>query len=1142
MASADKPPTPPPADARSTAVKPAEGKPSTQVKPLPPPRTPAPERVNPRARGAVLTALDVVLVALVLAFAFLTALFPAHNSDFFLHAATGRLIAHAQYQLGHDPFSYATGGAYWVNPNWLYDLILYLIYEAGGEAVGGVILVIVKALMIAALAEVMVRAARQPGRSLWVPACCVGLAVLALSPRVALQPVCVSYLFLGVTCWLLRLPGQRRARAETAGAAPPRRPFLPFWFIPPLCLLWANLDGWFLLGPVTVALVLVGETVQEWFGPATEEPPAWRKARRNALGLTLLAAVAACVANPHHVRALVTPPPPLGLSPAAEALHGDEQFLGSLLSPFEQTSRGDWVYFHTSTGLSVAGMAFFPLVLLGAASFAAAVAAGRWRWGRALLFAAFLALAVWHAAAIPFFAVVAGPVASLNFLDFAAKRLGAAPPMRGRAWVWAWSGRALTLLAAVLLLVATWPGWLQAAPQEWRRVGCGVAPDAGLERLARRVAAWRQNNQVPADAGWFNTNPAVLPYLVWYSPGARAFLDNQRLALYDAQAAADYKAVRKALAREGGDAGQADPRWRPPLRSRDTRFLIWYDLNPIPLRTSSPLPTLLAAPDEWPLLYLNGPGAVFGWRDPDPKDKGPEPFAGLEVNADREAFGPDAVPAPPGPAREAQPPEWWAALWTPEPPRPPESDEAAVRWLRFSVLQPRWRKNNEAKWDALWAGRRRNLQAEAAAAGLGADAPWAGPCQTLFVQQVLSQVPDQTPLPEVPQRGHELEYAIARETLDFGPPAELYLSVRAARRAAAVKPDDAPAYEYLAQTYFSLHEQTREGPDASSVAYPPGLPFPYVLRRVQIATALRRALLIDPDRQLARGLSAKLYLEGGYLDMALTHDQERLRILRETGTVAAELKGLEDEVKRLADEVKRREDKYELQAANKPVVDKADVALGLGLGQKALDELQKVDWNSLKDDDVSKLRGVQRELSLLVQTGAVEDVGRTLAEQEKTLKGALGIDSDVGLPAYEWLRLQSAAAAGDYAGADRWAEEIEAELPAEGAGGDAPLIPALIQLGVFGPALGAPGQPGAGPLGVLLTAHLFSRTAPVVAEVLGRRADLEAVRGWLALEAGDVAAARAHFETARRLAPAGQIFFHARPLTELGLEWLDAGK
>ena len=128
--------------AQPSTVKPANDAPAN------PPALPSPEMTVRRLRR-----LDWLLVGVVLLFAFLTALFPVYNSDFFLHAATGRLLAHGEYSFGADPFAFTTAGVAWVNHSWLYDLLIYLIYQS--SAAGGTILIVLKALMIAALAEVM---------------------------------------------------------------------------------------------------------------------------------------------------------------------------------------------------------------------------------------------------------------------------------------------------------------------------------------------------------------------------------------------------------------------------------------------------------------------------------------------------------------------------------------------------------------------------------------------------------------------------------------------------------------------------------------------------------------------------------------------------------------------------------------------------------------------------------------------------------------------------------------------------------------------------------------------------------------------------------------------------------------------------
>src|SRR5262249_37538583 len=67
---------------------------------------------------------------------------------------------------------------------------------------------------------------------------------------------------------------------------------------------WVNLDQWFLIGPALVALWLLGEWLQQFVpGPARTD-----MARVKALGLTLGVGLAACLLNPHHVKAFTSLP------------------------------------------------------------------------------------------------------------------------------------------------------------------------------------------------------------------------------------------------------------------------------------------------------------------------------------------------------------------------------------------------------------------------------------------------------------------------------------------------------------------------------------------------------------------------------------------------------------------------------------------------------------------------------------------------------------------------------------------------------------------------------------------------------------------------------------------------------------------
>src|SRR5262249_50854540 len=153
-----------------------------------------------------------------------------------------------------------------------------------------------------ALAEVMMRMSRPRG-SLWAPAACTGLAILALSTRSLLQPATVSFFFLGLTLYLLNRPRQLRSLDS-------RAPFraISYWLLVPLFVVWVNFDSWFLLGPITVGLYLLGEFLQQTFAPIRTGDDAPHPAELRTLTLVLVSGVAACLLNPHFYHAFGLPP------------------------------------------------------------------------------------------------------------------------------------------------------------------------------------------------------------------------------------------------------------------------------------------------------------------------------------------------------------------------------------------------------------------------------------------------------------------------------------------------------------------------------------------------------------------------------------------------------------------------------------------------------------------------------------------------------------------------------------------------------------------------------------------------------------------------------------------------------------------
>jgi hypothetical protein len=158
------------------------------------------------------------LTGVVLLFAFLASSFAASNSDFWSHLAAGRL--------------------------------LYLLYTVVGDSA----LVVLKALLITVLAWLLLHLRRPDGGAAW-PAACTLLALLVLVPHLLLQPAILSYLFVGLTLWLLWRPHRIEERQAPRSFS---RDLKRFGILPFLMALWGNVDGGIFFGLLLVGLFWLG--------------------------------------------------------------------------------------------------------------------------------------------------------------------------------------------------------------------------------------------------------------------------------------------------------------------------------------------------------------------------------------------------------------------------------------------------------------------------------------------------------------------------------------------------------------------------------------------------------------------------------------------------------------------------------------------------------------------------------------------------------------------------------------------------------------------------------------------------------------------------------------------------------------------
>lgn len=993
----------PPQSNETTAIQ--AGAPQTESSiPLAPIEAPAPEPITPEELAGEIRRLDWVLGFLVLMLAFFLASFPVRNTDFWHHLAQGRLYAHGHFDFGKDPFIY-TQTNYWTNHSWLYDAIVYgLATVAGGAAtpVGGAVLVVLKALLVTLLSWVMLKV-RRPGVSLWAPAACTALALVAMSPRLLFQPALLSALFLAVTLYTLQRPRHDESSLRNLEGVG-RSPLSVYWYLPLLFAFWVNLDSWWFLGPATVLLFLIGQALQQFLAPIRTGEDAPEPHQLRTLCLVLVAGLAAGLVNPHHYHAFTLPAQLSPWTPLA-ALEGDRTFKFLFLSPLDSD------YYIPGLGWNVAGLAYFPLAGIGLLSFVLTFFAGAWRWWRFLVWLGFAALSAYQARAVPFFAVLSGPISALNFQDFTVASFGEVPRVE-RAWkAWSLGGRVLTALAAVLLLAAVWPGWLHGRPTDARqlhRVGWQVSVDDSLRKTAEQVRAWRTQGLLKPEEQGFNFSPDIANYLAWFGaddktglPSEKAYMD-YRIELFPADTTRKYVDIRKALIEQNRarDSGSRPINWPEVFRKQNINHVI---LSTTDRDAGDVWPQLLQDWSQWSLVALvDGRAWVFSWNDPLKRTAAAE--ARLpRFSANAAAFGPAAqaqATAPETAPAAPQPQDLFGRYLRGSPAHPAEADEALSYVAYFEIVRGSWYRPYLVSKEF----------ADMTAAVVASGTSPATSTAALPVTKIAS-IPVTLALQGRPDG---LTYALFGT--DYGPPGAPLLAVRAARKAIQASPGDPQAYVTLALAYSTLWREQEE--HWTGQANYGGMPrmARQQLRHIQMTTALEQAVKLRPDDASARLQLFQIYGTLNYLDLALEHFQEYVNLLAPGPNESQEdfnkrADPLRTALKNLETRVGRERNQFELEQTNKRPLEKAVLAQRKGLTKRALQVLLQADPSQMERD------AIDMEVRLLLTTGAsAPDVEHGLDDVRQMLDGIkFGLGLNYELYAF-WLE----AAAGDYQKADEY--------------------------------------------------------------------------------------------------------------------------
>jgi hypothetical protein len=492
----------------------------------------------------------VVLRTLLFVAIFSMAAVPPLDPDLWWHLANGRLMV-ATSAIPHvDVYSFSAAGQPWVMHEWLADLGMYLLYQAGGLPW----LVGVFAGIVTAAAMCLYLLLRRTGLTPSAAVVLTLVGALAGSTAWGARPQLLNVLFCGLL--LLGLIDYRAGRLHA-------------WMLPPFIWLWANLHSAFVVGLIISALFVAGEAVDTWRSREGAMP----RGRLTALGGAIAVGGVLSVVNPFGIKTVLFS-------------------LGTLTSPLIQNNIQEWASpdFHSLPGLLVEGIIF--LLLAGLATGRVRARTSEWLLAFALLY-----LALSSQRHVPLFVLAAAPLMgrcaqavlglAASLLPPADRRSAAQAALRWQPMRPMGHSAGLGAINLALLIV----------------VGAGMIAYRALPNLrpASEAAAIKAVLPVQAaDALQQTGRPARVfnyydygGYLIWrlYPDGGRVYIDG-RVEVYGSQVFSRYLRVSYLSSGWQDVIAQAHP-------------------DAIVLPSAHPLTDILAHDPAWSLLRRDDVAATF---------------------------------------------------------------------------------------------------------------------------------------------------------------------------------------------------------------------------------------------------------------------------------------------------------------------------------------------------------------------------------------------------------------------------------------------------------------------------------------------------------------------------------------------------
>jgi hypothetical protein len=201
------------------------------------------------------------------------------DPDIFWHLVTGQWMVDHHQVVSHDVFTFSVAGKRWIDPEYTTEIIVYLLYKAGGltlVSLGFATVTFIGFLLI------WRRVRLEPSNPV-IAAIVIGVAGLAGAAVWGPRPQMITFAF---SCLeLLWLDRYLRGRSHA------------IYWLPLVMVAWANLHGGFLFGLVPLGVAAVVEAIH-WIRRVDVDA---HKRRTRNLVLVFVGCCAAAVLNPHGI-------------------------------------------------------------------------------------------------------------------------------------------------------------------------------------------------------------------------------------------------------------------------------------------------------------------------------------------------------------------------------------------------------------------------------------------------------------------------------------------------------------------------------------------------------------------------------------------------------------------------------------------------------------------------------------------------------------------------------------------------------------------------------------------------------------------------------------------------------------------------